>query len=86
MSNLRSSRSHGNHRHDKNHVSPGCKTLVRHTMRLEMPEGYVLRLATLAGLETQTQNAAFFERKRLKRKPWHREKSLNRKKRSQRVF
>ena len=34
----------------------------------------------LAGLETQTQNAAFFERKRPKRKPWHRGKSLNRKK------
>ena len=30
----------------------------------------------LAGLETQTQNAAFFERKRPKRKPWHRGKSL----------
>ena len=41
---------------------------------------------TLAGLETQTQNAAFFERKRPKRKPWHRGKSLNRKKRSQFVF
>ena len=35
----------------------------------------------LAGLDTQTQNAAFFERKRPKRKPWHRGKSLNRKKR-----
>ena len=34
----------------------------------------------LAGLETQTQNAAFFERKWPKRKPWHRGKSLNRKK------
>ena len=32
----------------------------------------------LAGLETQTQNAAFFERKRPKRKPWPRGKSLNR--------
>ena len=37
-------------------------------------------LKGLAGLETQTQNAAFFERKRPKRKPWHRGKSLNRKK------
>ena len=27
----------------------------------------------------QTQNAAFFERKGSKRKPWHRGKSLNRK-------
>ena len=34
----------------------------------------------LAGLETQTQSAAFFERKWPKRKLWHREKSLNRKK------
>ena len=34
----------------------------------------------LVGLETQMQNAAFFERKRPKRKPWHRGKSLNRKK------
>ena len=34
----------------------------------------------LAGLETQTQNAAFFELKRPKRKPWHRGKSSNRKK------
>ena len=41
---------------------------------------------TLVGLETQTQNAAFFERKRPKRKPWHRGKSSNRKKRSQCVF
>ena len=38
------------------------------------------REKTLAGLETQPQNAAFFERKRPKRKPWHRGKSLNRKK------
>ena len=37
-------------------------------------------LLGLAGLETQTQNAAFCERKRPKRKPWHRGKSLNRKK------
>ena len=41
---------------------------------------------SLAGLETQTQNAALFERKRPKRKPWPRGKSLNRKKRSQCVF
>ena len=34
----------------------------------------------LVGLETQTQNAAFFERKRPKRKLWHRGKPLNRKK------
>ena len=34
----------------------------------------------LAGLETQTQNAAFFERKWPKCKPWHRGRSLNRKK------
>ena len=40
----------------------------------------------LAGLETQTQNAAFFERKRPKRKPWHRGKFLSRKKGSQCVF
>ena len=32
------------------------------------------------GLRTQTQNAAFFERKGPKRKPWPRGKSLNRKK------
>ena len=38
------------------------------------------RSRALAGLETQTQNAAFFERKRPERKPWHRKKSLNRKK------
>ena len=36
---------------------------------------------SLAGLEMRTQHAAFFERKRPKRKPWHRGKSLNRKKR-----
>ena len=35
---------------------------------------------SLAGLEMQTQNAAFFERKRPKRKPWHRGESLNRQK------
>ena len=45
-----------------------------------------LCLCSLAGLETQTQNAAFLERKRPKRKPWHRGKCLNRKKRSQCVF
>ena len=33
----------------------------------------------LAGLDTQTQNAAFFERKGPERKPWPRGKSLNRK-------
>ena len=38
----------------------------------------------LAGLETQ--NAAFFERKRPKRKPWHRGKSLNRKKNDRNAF
>ena len=38
------------------------------------------------GLRTQTQNAAFFERKGPERKPWPRGKSLNRKKRSQCVF
>ena len=31
------------------------------------------------GLRTQTQNAAFFERKGLERKPWPRGKSINRK-------
>ena len=35
---------------------------------------------SLVGLETQTQNAAFFERKGPERKPWPRGKSLNRKK------
>ena len=40
----------------------------------------------LVGLRTQTQNAAFFGRKGPERKPWPRGKSLNRKKRSQRVF
>ena len=40
----------------------------------------------LAGLETQTQNAAFFECKRPKRKPWHRGKSVNRKKNDRNVF
>ena len=40
----------------------------------------VVAILDLAGLETQTQNAAFFERKGPKRKPWPRGKSLNRKK------
>ena len=35
---------------------------------------------TLVGLRTQTQNAAFFERRGPKRKPWPRGKPLNRKK------
>ena len=39
---------------------------------LQSYRGIILHLA---GLETQTQNAAFFERKRPKRKPWHRGKS-----------
>ena len=34
----------------------------------------------LVGLRTQTQNAAFFERKGPERKPWPRGESLNRKK------
>ena len=34
---------------------------------------------SLVGLRTQTQNAAFFERKGPERKPWPRGKSLNRK-------
>ena len=34
----------------------------------------------LVGLRTQTQNAAFFERKGPKRKPWPRGKSFNHKK------
>ena len=38
------------------------------------------RLLYLVGLRTQMQNAAFFERKGPKRKPWPRGKSLNRKK------
>ena len=38
------------------------------------------KVTDLAGLRTQTQNAAFFERKGPKRKPWPRGKSLNRKK------
>ena len=37
-------------------------------------------VANLAGLETQTQNAAFLEHKRPKRKAWHRGESINRKK------
>ena len=41
---------------------------------------------SLVGLKTQTQNAAFFERKGPERKPWPRGKSFNRKKRSQCVF
>ena len=40
----------------------------------------------LVGLRTQTQNAASFERKGPKRKPWPRGKSLNRKKWSRCVF
>ena len=41
---------------------------------------------SLAGLETQTQNATFFERKRPKRKPWPRGKSLNRTKNDRNAF
>ena len=40
---------------------------------LRFTNPYILNLA---GLETQTQNAAFFERKRPKRLSWHRGKSL----------
>ena len=40
----------------------------------------------LVGLATQTQNAAFFERKGPESKPWPRGKPLNRKKESQRFF
>ena len=39
-----------------------------------------MSVSLLVGLETQTQNAAFFERKRPERKPWPRGKPLNRKK------
>ena len=46
----------------------------------------VLTVSALVGLRTQTQNAAFFERKGPKRKPWPRGQSLNRKKWSQCVF
>ena len=47
---------------------------------LSLARPFLDLVSHLAGLETQTQNAAFFERKRPKRKPWHRGKSLNRKK------
>ena len=40
----------------------------------------------LVGLRTQTQNAAFFERKGPKRKSWPRGKSLNRKKKDRNAF
>ena len=40
----------------------------------------------LVGLATQTQNAAFFERKGPQRKPWPRGKPLNGKKQSQSTF
>ena len=40
----------------------------------------LIRVTILAGLETQTQNAAFLERKGPERKPWPRGKPLNRKK------
>ena len=44
------------------------------------PETGKINPLGLVGLRTQTQNAAFFERKGPKRKPWPRGKSLNRKK------
>ena len=43
-------------------------------------EGGDLGTGILVGLRTQTQNAAFFERKGPERKPWPRGKSSNRKK------
>ena len=57
------------------------KGLSEHRILSHMkPDFYGMRsLSPLAGLETQTQNAAFFERKRPKRKPWPRGKSLNHK-------
>ena len=62
---------------------PGSGGPVAGNESLESETSIVHPFPDLAGLETQTQNAAFFERKRPKRKPWHRGKSLNRRKRSQ---
>ena len=47
---------------------------------------HTLKWPILVGLRTQTQNAAFFERKGPERKPWPRGRSLNRKTWSQCVF
>ena len=64
------------------HPQPPCGTPLLsfprvHTMGVKMFLRRVLRRTlSLAGLETQTQNAAFLECKRPKRKPWHRGRSL----------
>ena len=66
----------------KNIFPPREWTILHQMLNHERSE----RMSTLVGLRTQTQNAAFFERKGPKRKPWPRGKSLNRKKWSQCVF
>ena len=70
----------------KRHTHTQCVTQKKtskraHPCKTCKPPGLKNRKSNpLAGLETQSQNAAFSERKRPERKPWPRGKSLNRKK------